>query len=670
MKSFLRFTANVLLTGVLINLSCKKEYSCENCGVNSLGNANKLPIAIAGPDQTILLPTDSIMLDGSASSDPDGTISSFEWIKISGPASFIVNNASAARTVVKNLVAGVYQFELKVTDNGGLSAKDTMRVIVNDPSQPNRPPVANAGPDQSITLPVNSVNLDGSGSTDPDNNIISYAWTKVSGPSSFNIVNAATMQPQASALVQGTYQFELKVTDARALFSKDTMQVTVNAVTVNNIPPVARAGNDTTIQSNQASCNPLPTGITLNGSNSYDLDGTIVNYLWTGPGIIANPNMAITTVNGLMPGISSFILKVTDNNGASAYDTVQITIVLANRPQLPAQLIPFGTLSQNRYDLSVASAGNKILFAGGSALTMNPWGGYGSTRVDIYDLVTQSWSIAELSIGRSEMAVAVSGNKIFFAGGTDNDGNGTSIAYSNVDIYDASTNSWSVTYLSVPNRNLEGGSVGNKVFFAGGNSSFTNHPGPILDIVDIYDLSTNSWSSATLSEARENLSVATAGNKIYFAGGEQVCPFISKQVDIYDNVTGSWSAITLNEPKTSLASIAFGGKIYWAGGVTIAPCSGPGMLSNQVEIYDVNANNSSFDCLFQPNAWNYISAVEKNGKLVFFTQDFGSNKFDIYDVSSNSWSIGVLPQNFAGVIISVNNIIYVSDGIQVWKLNF
>jgi hypothetical protein len=78
---------------------------------------------------------------------------------------------------------------LKVTDNGGLSAKDTVQIIVNDPSQSNRPPVANAGPDHTITLPINSVNLDGSGSTDPDNNIISYVWTKITGPSSFDISN-------------------------------------------------------------------------------------------------------------------------------------------------------------------------------------------------------------------------------------------------------------------------------------------------------------------------------------------------------------------------------------------------------------------------------------------------------------------------------------------------
>ena len=187
----------------------QKRNSCEGCA-----EKNKPPIAIAGPDQVITLPTDSVSLDGISSSDPDGKISEWLWTKISGPASFNIIRPSDSITKVKALVVGTYQFELKVTDNGGLSAKDTMQVIVNDPSIPNRPPVANAGADQTITLPTNTITLNGNGSTDPDNNITSYAWTKISGPSSFNIANASAVQTQVTNLVAGVYQFELKVTDA------------------------------------------------------------------------------------------------------------------------------------------------------------------------------------------------------------------------------------------------------------------------------------------------------------------------------------------------------------------------------------------------------------------------------------------------------------------------
>ena len=217
-----RFILIVFVLLVLVNVSCKKERSCEGCKEN-----NKLPIAMAGPDQVITLPADSILLDGRNSSDPDGTISNWLWKKISGPASFNIIRQTDSMTKVKALTVGSYQFELKITDNGGLSARDTMRVIVDSAIITNHPPIANAGPDQTITLPANTTSLDGSASTDPDNNITSYAWTKISGPSSFNFANANTIQTQITNLVQGIYQFELKVTDARGLFHKDTTQVIV-----------------------------------------------------------------------------------------------------------------------------------------------------------------------------------------------------------------------------------------------------------------------------------------------------------------------------------------------------------------------------------------------------------------------------------------------------------
>ena len=91
----------------------------------------------------------------------------------------------------------------------------------------NHPPVANAGNDTTIMLPGNTVNLNGSLSFDPDSNITGYLWTKISGPSSFNITNANAVQTPVINLVQGVYLFELKVTDADGLFDRDTIQVTV-----------------------------------------------------------------------------------------------------------------------------------------------------------------------------------------------------------------------------------------------------------------------------------------------------------------------------------------------------------------------------------------------------------------------------------------------------------
>jgi hypothetical protein len=210
----------VLVAGNLFFISCKRQ--CDGCGQN-----NKPPYTNAGPDQTISLPTDSALLDGRASSDGDGYISSYQWSEISGPASFIIH-ASSATAIAKNLVTGTYQFELKVTDNGGLSTKDTMRLTVLDPGRPNRPPIANAGPDQVIAGANHTVVLDGRNSSDPDNNIIAYLWTFLSGPSTSNVTNVNSAQALVTVYIQGVYTFQLKVTDADGLYDLDTCTVTVN----------------------------------------------------------------------------------------------------------------------------------------------------------------------------------------------------------------------------------------------------------------------------------------------------------------------------------------------------------------------------------------------------------------------------------------------------------
>lgn len=96
------------------------------------------------------------------------------------------------------------------------------------PPTGNIPPIANAGSDQSITLPTNSVTLKGSGS-DADGTITSYLWTKIAGPSTGSIATPNQTQTTVNSLVQGTYQFELKVTDNLGAIGKDTVSVVVSA---------------------------------------------------------------------------------------------------------------------------------------------------------------------------------------------------------------------------------------------------------------------------------------------------------------------------------------------------------------------------------------------------------------------------------------------------------
>lgn len=231
MKPLLKSAACILLTGIAFFLSCNKETSCESCREN-----NKPPIALAGPDQVITLPTDSVSLDGRNSSDPDGTISEWLWTKISGPASGNIIKPDLSKTLVKALAMGVYQFELKVTDNGGLSARDTVQIIVEKPASIGSS-IANAGPNQTLTLPLDSAYLDGSGSalngwsTTP----ATFVWTRISGPPAsispvILVLTAPALIPTtaiAKNLIPGTYLFRLKVTNPSGASDADTVQVNV-----------------------------------------------------------------------------------------------------------------------------------------------------------------------------------------------------------------------------------------------------------------------------------------------------------------------------------------------------------------------------------------------------------------------------------------------------------
>ena len=210
-------------------------------------------------------------------------------------------------------------------------AKQSLGTTPPLPPPTNVLPIANAGTDKILTLPVNSTTLTGTG-TDADGTIASYTWNKISGPSAI-IANAGSASTLISGLLQGVYIFELKVTDNNGGINTDQVQVTVNASVVMNLPPVANAGSDITIT--------LPANAaTLSGSGT-DPDGNIVSYSWTlyyGPNMapLSNANAATTTIGNLLQGSYDIDLTVTDNSGATATDRMVLIVNTAiTIPNIP-----------------------------------------------------------------------------------------------------------------------------------------------------------------------------------------------------------------------------------------------------------------------------------------------------------------------------------------------
>lgn len=288
---------------------------------------NTYPIADAGKDQTITLPKNSVMLDGSESHDPDGEVVSYSWKKISGPAQGSIKTPNESITEVYNLNEGSYQFELTITDNEGASHKAIVNVKVNP--KPNTAPVANAGTDQQIRLPINKITLNGSGSSDSDGTISTYSWSKISGPSQFKIESPNAVKTDVSGLAEGIYVFRLTVKDDKNASHTDDVKITV--LEAINIAPVAHTGENIEIR--------LPkNSIIADGSKSSDADGSISNYQWTkisGPAMfdILAPNNKKTEIKNLVAGTYVFRLTVTDNKGAKATADLQVKVLAAlNQP--------------------------------------------------------------------------------------------------------------------------------------------------------------------------------------------------------------------------------------------------------------------------------------------------------------------------------------------------
>ena len=130
MKNFSKISIHtwLVLVSLLIFTSCKKE-KLTPAVVNTPPMGNIGPEANAGADQIIILPKDSVELIGSGT-DIDGMIVSSEWTKLRGPSQFTLVSSSGLITKAINLVEGRYEFQLNVTDNGGLTAKDIVVITV------------------------------------------------------------------------------------------------------------------------------------------------------------------------------------------------------------------------------------------------------------------------------------------------------------------------------------------------------------------------------------------------------------------------------------------------------------------------------------------------------------------------------------------------------------
>lgn len=218
-------------------------------------------------------------------------------------------------------------------------------------------------------------------------------------------------------------------------------------------------------------------------------------------------------------------------------------------------------LSQARTNIAVGVSGSKVVFAGGQKGQATMGVINSSDVVDIYDDNSGLWSTALLSSKRQDIAVAVCGGKILFAGGI-NMGNGR--VSGQVDIYDAVNGSWTVATLSQPKYAMTPAVVGNKAYFFGG---VVNGSGLLSQRVEIYDAVTGVWSVKYLGGQHHAGVIGLTPRRLMFAGGIDTWGNTgTSRIDVLDLQNGQWSIEQLSQPRISLSSASYQTTAIFAGG--------------------------------------------------------------------------------------------------------
>ncbi|UJS17316.1 MAG: PKD domain-containing protein [Candidatus Jettenia sp.] len=349
------------------------------CAVRFMGNnyagfdvlyqtppSNLPPVANAGSDQSVHV-GNTVMLNGSGSSDPDGDLLTYNWSFISKPggSSATLSDSTLVNPTFTVDKAGTYKVSLVVNDGTVDSIADTVLI-----STMNVKPVANAGDDQSVYV-GSLVTLDGSGSSDPDEDQVTYNWTFQSKPqnSSATLNNPTSASPTFTVDKAGTYVVKLIVNDGALNSDPDT--VTISNI---NVAPVADAGDDQAITV-------IGTTVQLDGTQSYDPDGDPITYQWAFTSIpdesgasLADANTATPTFTADVHGEYVVQLVVKDTSLLSAQDTV---------------VISFTNIKP------VANAGTSQSAVVGDTVTIN---GSGSTDGN-GDNLTYQWSFSSVPDG-------------------------------------------------------------------------------------------------------------------------------------------------------------------------------------------------------------------------------------------------------------------------------
>jgi hypothetical protein len=287
--------------------------------------SNSAPVANGGTNQSVAVGS-VVTLDGTASSDANRDSLTYKWSLSNVPAG---SGATLSSVISPNPkftadLAGTYTAILIVNDG---KADSLSSVVIVTASGANSAPVANAGLAQSVKL-NDTVTLDGTGSSDANNDFITYKWTLITKPTGSTAVlsSATTSKPTFKADVSGTFVASLIVNDGKVDSAAAATTVSVSSA---NAEPIANAGNNQNVT--------VGTAVTLDGTNSSDANRDPLTYRWvlvskpTGSAaVLTNPTSAKPMFVADLVGTYVSTLIVNDGRIDSTTVATTVTATVVN----------------------------------------------------------------------------------------------------------------------------------------------------------------------------------------------------------------------------------------------------------------------------------------------------------------------------------------------------
>ncbi len=523
----------------------------------------------AGPDQSLCGAASTVMAGNAVAAPAVGS-----WSVVSGTAT--ISNPNNATTAITGLVTGSVTLRWTVSNGPCGSTSDDVVILNYDPANP----IANAGPDQEICVPVapNAVFMAASAVTFPSTG----SWTAVSGPGGAVIANSTSPTTQISNLAVGTYVFRWTVDNGPCPTGITTDDIVVRVFDFGN--PAADAGPD------QSLC--TVDGNTAMAGSSLISPATGLWSLVSGTGIITDPSSPTTTVTGLQVGQNIFQWTVS-NGPCSGLTTDQMSIFVYDPNNLNAAAGPDQAFCTPV--TSTTMAGSAVIFpaqgtwtqSAGPAATIvspnSPTTGITGLQVGISQFTwTVNNGVCPNGVTSSTMTITLAdGDAQAANAGPDQSVCGTAsnvVMAANAPV-GVATASWSVvagtanfSSITSPTATVSGLSIGlNTLRWSIDNGAC----GITSDLVDIYVYDPNN----PVANAGADQQLCTPTTSTTLVGSSLIFP----AVGVWTLVSGSGTIANPSGPTTAVSGLSIGANVFqWQ--VNNGACPSP-ITTDQVTIF-------------------------------------------------------------------------------------